>query len=176
MTAMMWRGILIPFLGTALGAACVFFMRKGIGRFTAPRNDRLCRRRNDGGFDLESADPFARAVGRNGCVVFCAAGGWILDWNPVSFAARPRNSAPAPKKRTGGGPKTDCAARRCLRSRCFCIIYRREWSSACFTRDLLRTARRAHCSRRADAFSRYRHPELSGRRNRVDAAAYRRLQ
>ena len=31
MTAMMWRGILIPFLGTALGAACVFFMRKELG-------------------------------------------------------------------------------------------------------------------------------------------------
>ena len=28
---MMWRGILIPFLGTALGAACVFFMRKELG-------------------------------------------------------------------------------------------------------------------------------------------------
>ena len=28
MTAVIWRGILIPFLGTALGAACVFFMRR----------------------------------------------------------------------------------------------------------------------------------------------------
>ena len=28
MTAVIWSGILIPFLGTALGAACVFFMRR----------------------------------------------------------------------------------------------------------------------------------------------------
>lgn len=29
-----WIGIMIPFLGTSLGAACVFFMKKGMNRFT----------------------------------------------------------------------------------------------------------------------------------------------
>lgn len=33
MTMEVWRGIFIPFLGTALGAACVFFIRKFINLF-----------------------------------------------------------------------------------------------------------------------------------------------
>ena len=35
MTAVIWRGILIPFLGTALGAACVFFGKGGGGLLSA---------------------------------------------------------------------------------------------------------------------------------------------
>ena len=35
MTAVIWRGILIPFLGTALGAACVFFGKGGGGLLPA---------------------------------------------------------------------------------------------------------------------------------------------
>ena len=37
-------GIMIPFLGTTLGAACVFFMKKSLGdlvqRFSRPLRDR----------------------------------------------------------------------------------------------------------------------------------------
>ena len=40
-------GILIPFLGTTLGSACVFFMKKSLSDLV---------RSNGGGFDLESAD------------------------------------------------------------------------------------------------------------------------
>lgn len=36
-------GILIPFLGTTLGAACVFFLRRALGDLAAARPDRLCR-------------------------------------------------------------------------------------------------------------------------------------
>ena len=41
-------GILIPFLGTTLGAACVFFLRKAL---------RLCRRCDGRGLRLEPAHP-----------------------------------------------------------------------------------------------------------------------
>lgn len=53
MTAVIWRGILIPFLGTALGRGLRIFYAQRIKRFAAPRDDRLCGRRYDGGFGLE---------------------------------------------------------------------------------------------------------------------------
>ncbi len=141
MTAMMWRGILIPFLGTALGAACVFFMRKELG------------------------DSLRRAMTGFAAGVMTAASIWSLlipsleqsdgmgawsfvppvvgFWIGILFLLLLDRVIPHlhQKSEQAERPKTDCAARRCLRSRCFCIIYRREWSSACFTRDLLRTAR-----------------------------------
>ena len=37
-------GILIPFLGTTLGAACVFFMKKSLGDFGAALRSRALPR------------------------------------------------------------------------------------------------------------------------------------
>ena len=47
-------GILIPFLGTALGAACVFFMKKALSD-AVQRS--LTGFADGGGFGLELADP-----------------------------------------------------------------------------------------------------------------------
>ena len=48
-------GILIPFLGTTLGAACVFFMKKSLGDLV--QRCGLCRRGDGRCGDLEPADP-----------------------------------------------------------------------------------------------------------------------
>ena len=47
------EGIAIPFAGTALGSACVFFMKKGIEPYDTACADRLCGRCDGRGFDLE---------------------------------------------------------------------------------------------------------------------------
>ena len=49
-------GILIPFLGTSAGAACVFFMKKNLNEQTSGTY-RLCSRSYGCGFHMESADP-----------------------------------------------------------------------------------------------------------------------
>lgn len=50
-------GLLIPFLGTSLGAACVLLLRGELRRNVQRGLTGLCRRRDDGGFHLEPADP-----------------------------------------------------------------------------------------------------------------------
>ena len=50
-------GIMIPFLGTTLGAACVFFMKKSLGDLVQRSPCRLCRRCDGGSVHLEFADP-----------------------------------------------------------------------------------------------------------------------
>ncbi len=49
-------GILIPFIGTALGSACVFFM-KITRRFGTACACRLCRRSDGGSVDLSLLIP-----------------------------------------------------------------------------------------------------------------------
>ena len=71
-------GILIPFVGTTLGAACVFFMKKSFGRsvqrslagFAAGDG---CR------FHLESFDSGDRAIERYGSVLIFSSVRWLLD-------------------------------------------------------------------------------------------------
>ena len=47
-----------PFpMGTALGSACVFFMKKSLGDLVQRAPCGLCRRCDGGGVDMESADP-----------------------------------------------------------------------------------------------------------------------
>lgn len=55
MTDTFW-GLLIPFLGTSLGAACVFFMQGKMNR-GVERSHGICLRGHGGGFDLEPFDP-----------------------------------------------------------------------------------------------------------------------
>ena len=50
-------GIMIPFLGTTLGAACVFFMKKSLGDLVQRASCGLCRRCDGGSVHLELADP-----------------------------------------------------------------------------------------------------------------------
>ena len=50
-------GIMIPFLGTTLGSACVFFMKKSLGDLVQRSLAGLCRRRDGGSVHLELADP-----------------------------------------------------------------------------------------------------------------------
>lgn len=50
-------GILIPFLGTTLGAACVFFLRRGARRPAAARLTGFAARCDGRGLRLEPAHP-----------------------------------------------------------------------------------------------------------------------
>ena len=51
-----FEGILIPFVGTTLGAACVFFMRKTLSKLLQRALAGLCSRYNGCCFNLESSD------------------------------------------------------------------------------------------------------------------------
>ena len=50
-------GILIPFLGTSAGAACVFFMKKNLNESDPESTYRFCGRSYGCGFHMEPADP-----------------------------------------------------------------------------------------------------------------------
>ena len=90
-------GILIPFLGTSLGAACVFFL-KNAQRRGAARADRLCRGRDGGGERMEPADPGHCAVGGAGPVVVSPGGAGVLGRHFVFAGAGPHHSASAREK------------------------------------------------------------------------------
>ena len=49
-------GILIPFIGTTLGAACVLFMKKALKKTGAVCTCRICSRGNGCSIHLESFD------------------------------------------------------------------------------------------------------------------------
>ena len=48
------QGILIPFLGTSLGAACVLFMKKDLNIKIQKNINRFCSWRNGGSVNMES--------------------------------------------------------------------------------------------------------------------------
>lgn len=52
-------GLLIPFLGTSLGASCVFFMQGKMNRGVERGLTGICLGGHGGGFDLEPFDPCA---------------------------------------------------------------------------------------------------------------------
>ena len=101
-------GILIPFLGTTLGAACVFFLRKALG-------DRLQRALT--GFAagvMVAASVWSllihRAVCRARPSFVPARRRRLLDRCGLPAAARPRHPPPAPQCRSGRGPAHAAAA------------------------------------------------------------------
>ena len=59
-------GILIPFVGTTLGAAGVFFMKKRAERSGTAGTDRFCSGGDGGGFGMESSDSGDGSVRRDG--------------------------------------------------------------------------------------------------------------
>ena len=65
MSMTIFKGILIPFLGTSLGAACVLFMKK-ICIILSSELDRLCGRSNGGGRRVELANTLYGAISENG--------------------------------------------------------------------------------------------------------------
>ena len=88
-------GILIPFLGTSLGAACVFFMKHDmserlsrIGRLHPAGAYRICSGRDGGGIHLEFTDSGDGSVGRDGKVCVYSSSSWILGWHSVSASVR----------------------------------------------------------------------------------------
>ena len=81
-------GILIPFLGTSLGAACVFFMKRGLSDLV----QRSLTGFASGGIYLESSDSGTGAVGRLRSMAVRSGGCWILDRNFLFTDAGPRCS------------------------------------------------------------------------------------
>ena len=89
-------GILIPFLGTSFGAACVFFMKKEMG-------DRLQRMLTGFAAGVMVAAsiwslliPAMEQVVDMGKAGVCAGSRRVLVWDPVSSSARPYHPASAP--------------------------------------------------------------------------------
>ena len=104
MGAMVFWGLLTPFFGTSLGAACVFFLKKGLG-------DRV--QRGLTGFSsgvmvaasiwsllIPAMEQSAGAGGGDGL----PAGGYrLLGWYPLSFGTGSSDPPPPPAKPAGGG-------------------------------------------------------------------------
>ena len=91
-------GLLIPFVGTSLGSACVFFLKKGLG-------DRV--QRGLTGFAsgvhgccvyLEPADSCYGSILRGGFFGLSASGHWLLGWHPLSAGVRSSDSTPPSKE------------------------------------------------------------------------------
>ena len=66
-------GILIPFLGTSLGAACVFFMKHDMSERLSRDPYRVCCGGDGGSIHLEFTDPGDGSVGRDGKFAFVPA-------------------------------------------------------------------------------------------------------
>lgn len=76
-------GILLPFLGTILGAGCVFFLKRSLGVPVQRALTGLCRRGHGGSVYLESADSGYGTGGGYGqrCGDSCRSR--FLGWHPV---------------------------------------------------------------------------------------------
>ncbi len=93
-------GILIPFLGTSLGAASVFFLKKSLGDYI----QRALTGFAAGvmvGIHLEPADPCDGPVRSPRQAGVFPGGGGFLDGDPVFAAAGSYHPTPAPEQPTG---------------------------------------------------------------------------
>ena len=84
-------GLMIPFIGTAAGSACVFFLKKDLKN--QARADRICSGRDGRGVDLEPDRSCHRAVFRQGKIRVPSRLCWLLVWNTFPAPVRSRNSA-----------------------------------------------------------------------------------
>ena len=96
-------GIAIPFLGTALGAACVFFMKKAL-------SDRVQRALTGFAAGVMVAAsvwslliPGHGAVRRDGKMGLRSGGGGLLDRHSVFAAAGSHHPPSAPEQQPGRG-------------------------------------------------------------------------
>ena len=99
-------GILIPFLGTSLGAGCDILFEKVPARRHPACPHRLCRRSDGGGIGMELADPGYGAGRRSGQAGIFPGGGGFLAGHPVFAAAGPSHPASAPEQFAGRRPKS----------------------------------------------------------------------
>ena len=102
-------GILIPFLGTSLGAGCVFFLKNSL-RDGIQRAHGLCRRSDGGGIGMELADPGYGAGRKSGQAGIFPGGGGFLAGYPVFAAAGPSHPASAPEQLAGRRAKKPAPA------------------------------------------------------------------
>ena len=100
--AVAW-GLLVPLLGTSLGAACVFFLKKGLGGPGAAGAHRLRLRRHGGRIHLEPADPCYGAVHRCGDLVLFAGCNRLLGRYPLPVGARSPDLPSPPAEPAGRG-------------------------------------------------------------------------
>lgn len=80
-------GILIPFLGTSLGAACVFFMKKSLSDRVQRSLTSFAAGVMGGGFGMELIDPRHRAIRSARQALVSAGSDRILDRRFVSAFA-----------------------------------------------------------------------------------------
>lgn len=98
-------GDLITFLGTPLGAVCVFFVKKGPERRRPVLTHRLCCRGDGGGLGVEPACPRHPEVRSLGLTFRPSGGGRLLDRHFVFADPRPHHSPPAHQEWPGRGPQ-----------------------------------------------------------------------
>ena len=87
-------GILIPFIGTSAGAACVFFMKKDLNAYV----QRCLTGFAAGvmvGFDMEPFNPGDRSVSGNGKIFICSGTDRFLDRGTFSADAGSHRAASA---------------------------------------------------------------------------------
>ncbi len=84
-------GILIPFLGTSLGAACVFFMKRGLSDLV----QRSLTGFTSGVIHLEPADPGIGTVSFHGNLAVYSGSSWVLDRHFVFAFSGPGDSTPS---------------------------------------------------------------------------------
>ena len=111
-------GLMIPFAGTALGAACVFVLRRSLRDGVQRALTGFAAGCDGGGQRVEPADPGHGPGGRPGRVGIFARGGRVLAGRRLFAAAGPPDPAPAPEQRLPGrpplraGPQRDADAGR----------------------------------------------------------------
>ena len=99
MNSEIWKGILIPFLGTSLGAACVYFMKDQLNRQCPAGTDGLCRRGYGGGVHLEPFDSCPGGIRCPGASGLYSSGCRVLGGDVVPAAAGYPDSPPASQRR-----------------------------------------------------------------------------
>ena len=96
MQSQVFTSIMMPFFGTALGSACVLFMKNRLNpRSVTKGADWVCGGGHGGCFHLEPAGSCHGAVGFHGAVGIRACGDWFLVWHPVPAAFEPDGSPSA---------------------------------------------------------------------------------
>ena len=102
-------GILIPFIGTALGSACVFFMKKSLGDLVQRALAGFAAGVMVAASIWSLLIPAIEQSDGMGKLSFLPA--FIGFWVGVLFApARPSDSSPSYRKRQGGGTEKQARA------------------------------------------------------------------